>query len=477
MANCLKVFTSITVRKSSCPNIKDTNGQTPYSISMKTRLLAVILLVFSAIHAQAQKYVGGDISLLTQYETHGARYYDTDKSTPITDLLDYFKTKGMNAMRVRLFVNPDNATAAERGQGVCQNLEYVKALGRRIKAAGFKLLLDFHYSDTWADPQKQWTPKDWLALNDEQLQNEIYTYTKNCLHEMKEAGAEPDFIQTGNEISYGMLWGGAVIDTQNSTAEDTKYIINSTHKTVYSLTGDNFNRFIALLKKAGNACREECPDAKIIIHTERVAKYDYLSQYYQALETSGVDFDIMGLSFYPYYHGNLDTLDTALNTLESAIPDKDIMIVEMAYHHKWQGAIAPDGADLSATYPITDEGQQQYTEALINILNLHNQVIGLFWWWMEANECGLDWSTQRVTDGWNNSSLFDNEQGYAMPTINSMKKFLEETSHTGINTISHQPLTNNHLYDLQGRKLVISKLSNGQLSKGIYIYQGKKTIL
>lgn len=110
-------------------------------------------------------------------------------------------------MRVRLFVNPENASATDKGQGVCQNLDFVKKLAKRIKTAGMSLILDFHYSDSWADPAKQWTPKDWEQLNDEGLYTEIYKYTADVLKELVKIGATPDFIQTGNEISYGMLWG------------------------------------------------------------------------------------------------------------------------------------------------------------------------------------------------------------------------------------------------------------------------------
>lgn len=433
--------------------------------------LLTVLLCLAAVTANAQKYVGGDISLLTQYETHGAKYYDTDKKTAITDLLSYFKSKGMNTMRVRLFVNPDNATAAEKDQGVCQDLEYVKALGKRIKDAGFKLMVDFHYSDTWADPGKQWTPKDWLTLSDKELQEKIYTYTKESLQALKDAGAEPDFIQTGNEISYGMLWGEGII-TKN-TDETTEYQkSSSTYKNVYAgnTTGNysaNWNRFVALLKKAGTACREVCPNAKIIIHTERVERPSYMSTYYQTLKNDGVDYDIMGLSYYSYYHGNLSTLNSALITLENDLPDKDIMIVEMAYFHKWQPSTITGNYDLSSIYPITDEGQKQYTEALINVLNNHSKVKGLFWWWMEGNECGLDWNTNRVTRSWCNYSLFDNEAGYAMPAINSLRSFLGEVS--GVETVETTQVTTDYKwYTVNGQH--ISKPTQ----QGIYINNRKK---
>ncbi len=161
--------------------------------TLKTLLLA-ILCTFAA-NSQAQKYVGGDISLLPTNENANATWLDKN-GNKITDILPFCKTEGMNAMRVRLFVNPADYTGSDKDANACQDLEYVKALGKRIKDAGFKLMLDFHYSDTWADPAKQWTPKAWKGLNDEQLNTKIYDYTKDALQQMVAAGVTPDFIQT-----------------------------------------------------------------------------------------------------------------------------------------------------------------------------------------------------------------------------------------------------------------------------------------
>ena len=437
----------------------------------KLMTLVAALLCMTAAHAQ--KYVGGDISLLTQYETHGAQYFDTDGTTPVTDLLGYFKSKGMNAMRVRLFVNPENATAAEKDQGVCQDLAFVTALGKRIKDAGFKLLLDFHYSDTWADPAKQWTPKEWLTLSDDELQTRIYQYTKECLQTMKDAGAEPDFIQTGNEISFGMLWGEGIIKTNTETT--TEYETSASYKSVYAGQERNWSRFVGLLKQAGNACREICPQAKIVIHTERVLRPRYMVDFYNGLKNDGVDFDIMGLSYYSYYHGNFQTLTTALNYLNQFLPEKEIWMVEVGYYHHWQPATITGDYDLSATYPITPAGQQQYTEALIALLNQHPQVKGFFWWMMEANEHGLDWNTQRVTRAWYNAGLFDNSTGAAMPAINSLKSFLNDES--AINTVRPSSTVGSRVYDLNGRQVARGAQSPMTLPKGVYIADGKKTVV
>lgn len=439
--------------------------------------------------APAQKYVGGDISLLTKYEENGTKYYDLEGKGISDDMLGFFKSQGLNAMRVRLFVDPSKATRTEKGQGVCQDLDYVKALGKRIKDAGLSLLLDFHYSDTWADPAKQWTPDAWKDLSDEQLYTKIYDYTKECLQAMKDAGAEPDFIQTGNEISYGMLWGAAVIkkDTYNeSTGKgETVYDDNvASHKKCYSNSpASNWTRFYNLLKKAGEACQEVCPKAKIILHTERVEDPTYLTGYYQKMKDNGVNFDMIGLSYYPYFHNGLNQLETALNRLETDHADKDLMIVETNYYYVWQPQKGNGiDYDFSTTWPITPAGQQAYTKDLIEKLNNHPKVIGLFWWAMECSENGLNWATKRVTDGWNNTSLFNDSNtsdtgypaGKVMPAIAELKTFLDGSA--GIKLVNGSGVTDNghsdKWYTIDGRQL-----SGKPSQRGVYIFNNQKIVV
>ena len=365
--------------------------------------------------------VGGDISMLTKYEAHqrmalrygitNAHYYDVNGQI-IDDVITWTKQQGWNAARVRLFVNPENASAADKGQGVIQNLDTVKVLGRRIKEAGMQFMLDFHYSDSWADPVKQFTPAEWAELDDEALTQRVYEYTCDCLRALIAAGATPDYIQTGNEISYGMLWGP--VGTPNSQL-----------KKCYSGDEANWERFTNLLKAAGRACREECPQAKIILHTERVAKPSIMLNFYNQMKSKQVDYDIIGLSYYPYYHGSLTNLANALNNLTNNYPDKDIMIVETGYCYHY--AISGD-YDLSSTWPITYEGQRKFTEDLVARLKPYSKVKGLFWWFPEANEYGLGgnyWNTLHVNDAWYNAGLWDHQTGRALPALYELKSFVE----------------------------------------------------
>ena len=359
---------------------------------MKKTLLLIMLMASATTFAQ--KYVGGDISMLTKYEDAGVVYKDNNGNA--VQPLTFFKEQGLNAMRVRLFVDP----SLDNDKAVCQDLEYVKALGKRIKDAGHKFMLDFHYSDTWADPGKQWTPDAWKTLNDEALATKLYEYTKSCLEALKAAGAEPDFIQTGNEISYGMLWG----------------VSGTTANRCYTNSPEaNWNRFFSLLNKAGAACREICPNAKIIIHSERVGAKDVLTDYFDRIKTASIDYDIIGLSYYPAYHGDLATLEGALRVLEERNYGKDIMIVETGYCYAW----ALDGTtfDYTATYPYTEEGQRQFTADLITSLNKYKSVKGLFWWWMEDN------GNKGVTNKWWNAALYNHNTGKPYAAFYELKNF------------------------------------------------------
>ena len=416
---------------------------------MKKTLLLTLFTMLTTL-ASAQKYVGGDISLLPTYEEHGANYMDKD-GNKITDLLTFLKEQGLNALRVRLFVDPSKASNEAKGEGVRQDLDYVKKFGKRIKDAGMKFMLDFHYSDTWADPSHQTLPQEFMMVNTPAYEY-IYDYTKAALEALVGVGATPDFIQIGNEISFGMLWDGCKVSANSAW-------------TAYK--DDNWDSFSTALKNAGRACREICPDAKIIIHTEQCANNPTLDvAFFKRIKDNGVDYDIIGTSYYPYYKGPVANLNKGLTLLETNFPDKKIMIVETGcdYHYKV-------GDKDKQYYPLTYEGQRQFTVDLITMLKKHQNVDGLFWWFLEANEYGLDWNTKRVTDGWYNASLFDNETGKALPALYELKNFIGDD--TGLAVIHNESLTNDHTwYTLDGRRF-----SNKPTAKGVYIRKGQKVVV
>ena len=404
---------------------------------MKKALLSILLA--TAMTAVGQKYVGGDISMLTKYEEAGVAY--NDKNGNAVQPLTFFKEQGLNAMRVRLFVDPSQ----DNDKAVCQDLDYVKALGKRIKDTGMAFMLDFHYSDTWADPAKQWTPNAWKTLDNAALAEKIYEYTKDCLSQLKTAGATPDFIQTGNEISFGMMWG---VEGTN----DNRCYINSPEA--------NWNRFYSFLKKAGQACREECPNAKIIIHSERTPQSNVLTDFFDRMKNNGIDYDIIGLSYYPAYHGSLTTLETALNSLENKNYGKDIMIVETGYSYAW--ALGGTTFDYTGTYPYSEEGQRKFTADLITKLNSHSSVKGLFWWWPEDN------GKKNVTSAWWNAALYNHDTGKPYAAFYELKNF--NSGSAGIRNIRSKK--DEVWYTLGGQQL-----TSEPQTKGLYISHYQKRIV
>ena len=412
------------------------------------RLLAAILWAtgFTALMEAAPfRYVGGDISLLPDYEEAAAKYYDHE-GKPVNDLLKFCYDEGMNCMRVRLFVNPDDYTGSDRDPNAKQTLGYILPLCKRIQDDGFALMLDFHYSDTWADPGKQWAPKAWEGLSDTDLCRKIYDYTKEALQTLGENGIVPEFIQPGNEISYGMLWGPA--GTENP-------------KKVFPSSDANWDRFGNLLGNAVRACREECPDARIIIHTERVADPQYLKDFYEKLNIYGLDYDIIGLSYYPYFHGSLPVLKAALDELERDFPDKEVMIVETGYPYAWE----VPGTNQTVSYPYTEAGQAAFAKDLVTALLEHDNCTGLLWWWFEYNANGTTLS------GWYNAPLFDSRTGKATEAFSEICSFGSGPFVSGITGISSAPQANdNHWYDIYGRRI------KHPSSPGVYVRNGKKVI-
>ena len=404
----------------------------------------------------AQKYVGGDISMLKKFLDEGAVYKDKDGNA--VEPLSFMKTEGWNAMRVRLFVDPSKASAQHKKEGVIQDLDYVKALGKSIKEAGFQFMLDFHYSDTWTDPGKHATPSAWTSLNVEQMKAKIAEYTKQCLQELKQAGAEPDFIQTGNEITTGMLWPTGQIYAGGGAP-----------------AGGSWNNFAGYLASAIKACNEECPQAKIVIHTEMHAPADVPKFYNNLKNCQDVKYDIIGLSYYPDFHGDLTVLGNTLTTLETNYPDKKIMIVETGYGFEWQLSGAKH--NFTSKWPVSEDGQKLFTTDLIAALQTHPNVNGLFWWYPEYTLNNIvfkngseDWSKD-FTSGYWNAALFHYKTGRALSALYELKNFVGDD--TGIDAMNHEPITNNRSwYTLDGRRL-----SAQPTQKGIYIHQGKKVIV
>lgn len=397
-------------------------------MTRKLALSLALLCGMACAKAQnSEKYLGADISMLTAYETiseagHQVTYKDIDGTQ--SDVLSLLKKYGMNSMRVRLFVNPTMQKA------VIQDIDYVKKLGKRIKDAGLSFVLDFHYSDTWADPAAQSVPAEWGNLSVDEYTEKLYSYTKAVLEYLVSVGVVPDMIQTGNEISYGLMYS------------------NSSGLFVDYLSDKNWDKFAAMLKSAGKACREVCPSAKIILHIERVPQPLNCAKFANYMKQYEVDYDIFGLSYYPMYHGNLAYLETALNKIEEAT-DKTIMIMETGYNTAYYPTDAK--YDCQSIWPATESGQSLFIEQLVAKLNTHDRVKGLYYWFPEENEsASLGWTD--LLDGWTNRGLFNNQTGNAVDAITKFAAF--NTTATAVQNVSStSEIYETECYDIQGRKI------------------------
>lgn len=384
--------------------------QTAFLLTMR-KLYSIFLLAAFCLCAQAQtRYVGGDISMLPKYEQHNSPYKDVN-GTKINNLLTWFISDcGWNTFRVRIFVHP-----VSDDPSLCQDLAYVSALGKRIKDAGAYFMLDFHYSDSWVDAGHIQAPAAWKGLSDELMADSLGAYTHKVLAALKANGATPDLVQVGNEIMYGLC--GIQVHP-------------------YNKSGDNWNGYLGLLKAGCNAVREECPEAQIIIHTDRPSNRSYNFYYYDKLRNNGVDFDIIGLSYYPFWHGYLNeeqvasksdknNLVGALQTLAVQFPEKQIHIVECAYN--WQNWPSSGvNYDTQDVWACSKKGQYAFVKDLVDNLKPLTHVTGINYWFPEeaGNGDDTDWSTSKGTAlwTWQNRGFWDEKISSTGHAINRTGK-------------------------------------------------------
>ncbi|MCJ7821059.1 MAG: arabinogalactan endo-1,4-beta-galactosidase [Bacteroidales bacterium] len=250
---------------------------------------------------EIDRMLGADISFLPQMEERGMKFIVGGIEK---DAMQALADQGFNYIRLRIFVNPENEKGYSPVDGFC-GLEYTKQMARRAKDAGMKLLLNFHYSDYWADPQQQNKPLAWQNLDFEELKKTLGEYTKSVLLELKEQGTLPEMVQIGNEINHGMLWPDGHISNPDQLAE--------------------------LLKAGAEAVREIDPDIIIMMHIALGGQNDESVFWLDNMIARDVKFDIIGLSYYPRWHGTLDDLQKNLFSLVDRY-NKPVNIVEYSQY-------------------------------------------------------------------------------------------------------------------------------------------------
>ena len=379
------------------------------------RKYTLFIIALACTIAQAQtRYVGGDISMLPRYEADASGYKNVN-GTKVSNLISFLVSDcGWNTFRVRIFVNPQQKAPdyTTTDYAIVQDLDYVKALGKRIKDAGAYFMLDFHYSDSWVDATHLQAPAAWKGLSDDLMADSLGQYTHRVLQALNAAGATPDLVQVGNEIMYGLC--------------DRKVA-------PYSTSGTNWEGYLKLLNAGCNAVREECPEAKIIIHTDRPTNQSYDQYYYQKLIDGGVDYDIIGLSYYPFWHAGmtptssntgaqtLQPLVNAINYLKTQFPSKRVHIVECAYNFQYWPTSGVN-YDTQAVWPCSVQGQYNFVKDLVDNLKPLTNVDGINYWFPEdaGNGDYVNWSTKArmVEETWSNRGFWDEGSATSGHTIN-----------------------------------------------------------
>ena len=340
---------------------------------------------------------GVDVSSLPQIEAFGGKFYAGGVRHDALALLRY---NGADSCRIKIWNDPGNAGYYPSNQAVAgyNTVAQAVALAKRAAALGMRILIDFHYSDWWVDPSKQYPPHAWAGLNLSDTCNQLYAFTTNALNQLKAAGITPEWVQVGNEITSGMLWPLG------------KY--------------DQLDNLATLLKTGYNAVKSVNSATKVILHLDSGGNNSTSRWWFDAMTSRGVQFDVIGLSYYPAWQGSLTDLANNVNDIAVRY-DKALMVVETAF--AWTTSDDDSEPDTMTTagstgFPMTPAGQVQFWQAVKNIIaNIPGgRGKGVFWWepeWIPV--AGAGWKAG-AGDQWDNCTLFD-FHGNALPSISLFK--------------------------------------------------------
>jgi arabinogalactan endo-1,4-beta-galactosidase len=322
--------------------------------------------------------LGADVSSLQRSVDLGAKYYNAAGTA--ADALDIIKSAGANYARLRVWNNPASGYNTKAK---------VLTEAKLLKAKGYKLLIDFHYSDTWADPGKQYPPAAWASHSLAQLQTDVYNYTYDVCNSLKAQGTTPDTVQIGNEINVGLLWPkGQVVS-------------------------NNFAPLASLLKQ-GYAATKTCNSGtQVMIHTADADSDANARWFYDGIKAQGVTWDLTGLSYYCFWHGTLANLYNVITDVRARY-GKPVVIAETAYPfttadadsetNSYTGATPCDGNAASWAGQATEFQYIQNTARSAG-------AIGVFYWeptWYAIKGNGWDPANINGTgDGWDNMAIFD----------------------------------------------------------------------
>jgi arabinogalactan endo-1,4-beta-galactosidase len=345
---------------------------------MKKRLWTALMLgLLAARQIRAADFaVGADLSFLKQAEDRGFAFKDNGLPKPG---LQIFRDHGYNWIRLRLFHTPVMA----------QNLKYTVELAQAAKKLGFKFLLNYHYSDTWADPQHQVIPKAWEKMTHEERVEALFRYTRETIASFRDAGAMPDMVQIGNEVTCGMLWPDAKLPEN----------------------WDHFADFVRAGIAGVDSGRAGLPRPRIMMHIDKGGDRNATGEFFDRLNSYRIAYDVIGQSYYPWWHGTLYDLHENLAFMARTY-DKDIIVVEAAYN--WAPA---EYLNSPAPFPENPEGQRQFLEEVNReVMSAPNgRGAGVFYWEPAV--------APRSRGGLTGGRGFFGPDGNALPVMNVFDRF------------------------------------------------------
>lgn len=361
---------------------------------------------------------GADISSLLDVEECGGKYYDQGREMSAPLIL---KTHGVNLIRLRLWNDPYDHAGSPYGAGT-DELPRVMTLARRCKALGLPWLLDFHYSDFWADPGKQYPPKAWEGLDADGLERAVYEFTRHTMETLRDAELLPALVAPGNELSNGLLWPLGKVP--------------------------NWENIVRFVSAGIRAVRETAPEARVMLHLDNGGNNALYRNWFDSyLAHCGADFDCIGLSYYPFWHGSLEDLRHNLHDL-AARYGKPMVVAEtsMAFTlddcrereglgpDQKRGLAANEKTAACVPYPATPAGQTDFLRDLWAVIRSVPGGLGrgLIWWepaWLPVpgaewtKPAGLAYIHENGPGGneWANQGLFDYD-GRVLPALEELQR-------------------------------------------------------
>lgn len=368
------------------------------------------------------KFVKGmDLSTLLELERCGAKYYDNGEER---DLLAIMKSYDVDTIRIRLWNDPWSETGESYGAGE-NDLKTSLEIAKRVTAAGFGVLLNFHYSDFWADPGKQIKPKAWADYGVKELEQAVYDYTLESMRTFLDAGVNITMVQVGNELSNGLLWPEGKVP--------------------------NYDNIATFVNAGIRAVRKADAAIPVMIHLDNGGNNALYREWFDNFTKRGEDFEIIGLSYYPFWHGSLQMLNDNMNDIAERY-GKDLVIAEVSMGYTMEdyknyeklsdeerkGYATRPALVEKIEYPMTKQGQYDFMEDFLNRIShiKGGKGKGFFYWepaWIPVP--GSGWATPASLkymndpgpygNEWANQALFDYD-GNALPTLSLIRDFKPE---------------------------------------------------